>query len=414
MLAPVSVRPATSSTLRRVWTGALALFVLAGLTGALYRFAVAFVWTPDEMGGLVLGNVRHAHSHLMYFGWATPALMALMTHAVRRITGRPLHGVGPVLAIVLVLALLAYPPFLLWGYTPAVIGAARLPLSVIAAGLNVIGWYAFAAVYVRATRDLDRGPALRVFDLALAFLVLSTVGAWGLPLSQAFGLANEPLKAALTHLFLDTFSEGWFVLGVLGLAYHAARESGRGLPLWPVFVAAAGVPFTFALSLPAGFVPALWKGLASVGSGLVGVGLLAAVAVLWQRLRSAPQGWLWRFALGLLALKAAGQVVVAFAPGVNWAALHGLRILYLHLMLLGFVTLGLFAAAGAAFPHVQGSRAMAAAVGLLLLSLLPLTGWWPGVLGGTWTLYTAATASLLPIAAASYALATTFVGSEHR
>jgi hypothetical protein len=403
---PALSPPPPPTALRRAWAGALALFVLAGLTGVLYRFAVAFVWTPDEMGGLVLGNVRHAHSHLMYFGWATPALMALIAHAVRRRTGQPIRGIGPILGAVLALALLAYPPFLLWGYAPAVLGDARLPLSVIAAGLNVIGWYAFAVAYARATRDHERDAALRVFDLALAFLVLSTVGAWGLPLSQAAGIASEPLKAALTHLFLDTFSEGWFVLGVLGLAYAAADERRHVPPLWPVLVAAVGVPFTFALALPAGFVPPLWKGLASVGGGLVGLGLLAAVAVLWRRLGARRSGGLWRIALGLLALKATGQICVALSPGVNWAAFHGLRVLYLHLMLLGFVTLGFFAAAEAAFgagpPGAERrARAMAVAVGLLLATLFPLTGFWPPLLGGEWALWAAAFAALGPVLVAA-------------
>jgi len=410
----VTTCPPPTSALRRAWRGALALFVLAGLTGALYRFAVAFVWTPDEMGGLVLGNVRHAHSHLMYFGWATPALMALIAHAVQQTTGRRMRGIGPVLGVVLGLALLAYPPFLLWGYTPAVIGTARLPLSVIAAGLNVIGWYAFVLVYARATRGLDRSPALRVFDLALVFLVLSTMGAWGLPVSQAVGFGGEPLKAALTHLFLDTFSEGWFVLGVLGLAYLAAQRTDGDTPLGPVFVAMAGVPFTFALALPTGFVPPLWKGLASVGGGLVGLGLLATVAVLWPRVRSVPHGWLWRVALALLALKAAGQVVVACATGVNWAALHGLRILYLHLMLLGFVTLGLFAAAETAFRLNAPSRLMTIAVGVVLGTLIPLTSWWPGALGGMWTLYAAATAALALVVVATYALLPMWAGLRRR
>ena len=401
--APVVAEQAAA--LQRAWRAALGLFVLAGLTGALFRFAVAFAWTPDEMGGLALGNVRHAHSHLMYFGWATPALMALMTHAMQRHTGRPMRGIGPVLAVVLALALLAYPAFLLWGYAPAVLGDVRLPLSVMAAGFNVIGWYAFAAVYARATRGLQRDTVLRLFDLALLFLVLSTLGAWGLPLSQAAGVASEALKAALTHLFLDTFSEGWFVLGVLGLAYTAAAETERCAPIWPVLVAAVGVPFTFALALPAGFVPPLWKGLASLGGACVAVGLLGAVAVLWWRLETHRVGRLWRIALALLALKAVGQLVVAFVPGVNWAALHGLRIFYLHLMLLGFVTLGLFTAADTAFGTGQGARAMAVAVGLLVASLLPLTRLWPDALGGAWTLYAAATAALAPVLVGTYALA---------
>ena len=40
------------------------------------------------------------------------------------------------------------------------------------------------------------------------------------------------------------------------------------------------------------------------------------------------------------------QLVLGVWPGVWWAELHSLRVLYLHLMLLGFVTLGLVAAAG--------------------------------------------------------------------
>lgn len=174
-----------------------------------------------------------------------------------------------------------------------------------------------------------RGPLpLRhrwVFDLALFFLVFSTLGAWGLPISQALGVGTEPLKAALTHLFLDTFGEGWFVLGVLGLAYAAAAETGRPAPRWPVLVAAAGIPFTFALALPAGFVPPLWTWLASFGGVAVAVGLLAAVVLLWRRLTGHRAGWFWHIVLTLLAMKAMGQFVVAVVPGIDWAGLHGRR-----------------------------------------------------------------------------------------
>lgn len=56
------------------WFSALGVFVLAGLTGAFMRFGLiyGFPW------GLQYANIRHAHSHTMYFGWVTPALMALI------------------------------------------------------------------------------------------------------------------------------------------------------------------------------------------------------------------------------------------------------------------------------------------------------------------------------------------------
>ncbi len=391
---------------RRTWGAALGLFVVANLTGVLFRWAIALGLGPVELGGLLLGNIRHAHSHLMYFGWATPALMALLAFTVERRTSRSMRGVGPILVLVLILAVMIYPPFLLWGYTPATLGDAQLPLSVMAAGFNVLGWYAFAAVYVRATRGVGRDAVLRIFDLALTFLVFSTVGAWGLPIVQAVGVDSEPLKAVLTHLFLDTFSEGWFVLGVLGLAYAAAAEAERPPPFWPVLVAGVGIPFTFVLALPAGFVTPLWQGLGSLGGATVAVGLLGTTAVLWRQREAHRVGLLWRVALALLALKAVGQFAVAVVPGPDWAELHGLRILYLHLMLLGFVTLGFFAAAEAAFRAIgrAGLASMAVAVAVLLTTLIPLTPLWPDALNGTWTLYAAAIATLPTVFVGMYVL----------
>ncbi len=388
MTAP---RPA----LERAWRASLVVFALAGLTGALFRWVVAQGWAT----GLHPVNVRHAHSHLMYFGWATPALMALVAAHVEQATGRRMRGVGAVLAAVFGLALLAYPPFLLWGYAPAVLGGTRLPLSVMAAGFNVLGWYGFVILYAHARRQGFGGPAAQRFDLALGLLVLATLGAWGLALSQPLGVATEALSAALTHLFLDVFGEGWFVVGVLALAYAAAETGGaRSLSHHPLFAVAAGVPFTFALAMPAGLVPPLWKGLAGVGSGLVGAALLATVVMLWPRLRSG----LWRVALALLAVKAVGQIAVALVPGVHWAALAGLRVLYLHLMLLGFVTLGLAAAARGAGLPTHGASGLAALVGVLLATLVPLTGFWPAALGGAWVFIAAALAALGPPLAALF------------
>ena len=69
--------------LRWVWWGALGCFVLAGLTGVFFRFGVS----SGVTWGLSLGNVRHAHSHLMYFGWVTPVLMALISRYLPSVAG---------------------------------------------------------------------------------------------------------------------------------------------------------------------------------------------------------------------------------------------------------------------------------------------------------------------------------------
>ena len=77
----------------------------------------------------------------------------------------------------------------------------------------------------------------------------------------------------------------------------------------------------------------------------------------------------------------------------------GLRILYLHLMLLGFVTLGLIAAAKTLWPTMPSwsPGALYGAVAVVLLALIPLTTLWPPAWHGSWTFQVAAWTSLLPV-----------------
>jgi hypothetical protein len=78
------------------------------------------------------------------------------------------------------------------------------------------------------------------------------------------------------------------------------------------------------------------------------------------------------------------------------------RILYLHLMLLGFVTLGLVAAARCAWGTgaTRGHRALVAAVGLLLGSLVLLTPLWPSSWGAGWVAWVVAGCALGPVVVA--------------
>jgi hypothetical protein len=384
------VRSAEVGSLRWAWRGALAFFVLAGLTGAFFRFAVAH----GVVFGLDLGNVRHAHSHAMYFGWVTPALMVLVAHRLPSLGARPMRGAGIAVGAAFATALVAYPPFLLFGYAPAIVGAARLPLSVMTAGFNVLAWYGFVGLYVRARRGAPPSLALRLFDLALFFLVFATLGAWGLPVLQATGVESHALKAALTHLFLDVFSEGWFGLGVLGLAAAEQKPSDRRAA-WGIRLVAVGVPFTFALGMAPTLVPPTVELLARAGGLLLSAGLGLLVAGLWRRADG-----LWRFALAALALKALGLGAASLA-GAGWTAVPAFRILYLHLGLLGFVSVGLIAAARSAWGSgaTRGRWAFAVAVVALLASLVPLTPLWPAAWSGGWVWSLAAVLALGPILA---------------
>jgi hypothetical protein len=381
--------------MRRIWLAALGCFVLAGMTGSLLRFGML----SGLPAGLQLLNVRHAHSHLMYFGWVTPALMALIASSLPAPAGRRLSRL---LVGILVAALAAYVSFLFTGYRPVTLGESSLPLSTILAGLNVLLWYGFVASYRRATRGLPRYPWLRLWDAALGFLVLSSLGAWGLALSNILGLEEPLWSLALTHLFLDLFADGWFVLALLGLAYAALPQAAsQQAAHWGETLLIAGLPLTFLLSLPATSLPVAVRWVVGAAALLVGAGLLASAYALvpaaWRQAR------LWLVPLAFLALKAAAEIVMSVPAGAAWAGSMALRIPYLHWLLLGFVTLGLAAAAEQRWGRraVPGRSWLVVTVLLLQLSLLPLTLLWPASWGNSWALPVAAWASLGPVLVAT-------------
>jgi hypothetical protein len=389
-----------TSPFYRAWLIALGCFILAGATGAWLRFGLLYGF-PE---GIFYTNVRHAHSHFMYFGWVTPALMALMAcHVIqaeqlavsrRRRQRRFLAVIGATF----ILALLAFFAFLPYGYQAAEIGGRRLPLAVIASSLNMLAWYAFAAVYWGATWRLPRNHALRLWDLALVFLILASLGAWGIALARPLQLTEAIWSLALAQLFLDLFAGGWFVLALLGLAYAARPAAARQWPAqWGEGLLIMGLPVIFLLNLPADLLPASVRLLAGVGGVLVSAGLLANVWALW------PDQAAWRVPLIFLAVKAVALLVMSVPAGALWAEAMALKVSYLHWLLLGFVTLGLVAAAADAWGReaAGGWQWLTATVLLLFVSLIPLTRLWPLAWSGRWAVQFAAWVALGPVVAAT-------------
>jgi hypothetical protein len=370
------------------------LFILAAGTGAFMRFGVF-----AGMGGLQYANVRHAHSHLMYFGWVTPALMTLIAVRLPAVTGHPApRAMHRVAWLALGLGLLAYVPFLLYGYRPAIIAGVELPLSVIAAGLNVVPWVSFAWLFRRAVREAPPSVPRYVWSAALLFLLASIVGVIGLPIMTLTGRQDPFWSLAFTHIFLDLFSEGWFVLGMLGMIYAGTPAAAEQLwSLRATDLLALGLPVIWLLYMPTHLVTLPLRLLGGVGGLLATAGLLAHVWVLWPRAR------VWRLPLFFLVLKALSQLVLIPPAWARWVELARLRVPYLHWLLLGFITLGLVTAAEGVWgrDRIPGRRFLSVAVLLLVLSLVPLSGLWPTAWGGRWVLYTAAWVALGPVVAAA-------------
>src|SRR5690606_10380509 len=112
----------------RAWMAALAFFILSALTGALFRAGLVFGYA----GRLDLVTIRHAHSHTMYFGWATPALFLMIG------TRMGVARLPQLLVWLYAASARAYVLFLLFGNRHVASGPAGMPLSLIVATMNYV------------------------------------------------------------------------------------------------------------------------------------------------------------------------------------------------------------------------------------------------------------------------------------
>lgn len=361
--------------MRRFMWWALVALLLAAWTGVLLRFGL-FRGMPSWAQNL--HAVRHAHSHLMYFGWATLALMAMIWHLLPRWTHAPLpRGVRWQMAATVLVAFLSYPAFWSNGYGVTEIGPVALPLGSMVSGWNGLMWLLFALLYRRATAHLGKRPLpVQLWDWAVLLLLLACAGALGMVILIALDHPSVFLQQAMLHLFLELFATGWFTLALLGLLWAWVGEQ-RQLPRWlPTQSLALCLAPTFFLGMSPALVPPhiFWI---SAG-GNAGAAMLLALH-LWQL-------WRNRDALPLLARSGLVALAIHLAiagmllwPGLwQWSAATQLRIFYLHNLLLGWISSTLLGLAITLwFPLAPPwSRLLSSlwqgGVGIMLLALLGL------------------------------------------
>lgn len=397
---------ATSEAMRRLFVVGAAVFVVAGLTGSLMRFGMLHGFPFDWQ----LVNLRHAHSHLMYFGWVTPALFALIGALVAERSGRSASAVTRTgVGLAVGAALLSFWPFLQSGYAPTMVGGLRLPLSMIASTLALLAWTVWVAGYAAATWRLPRDLALLALDMAVLALLVACAGAWGLAAAAVAPMASALWMDRLIPFYLGVFSSGWFALAVVGLMADRLRarfDPGLGrvavVLLWVGTLGAAIAD----LLIGGSAWPASLARLVGAGGAVV-LGLQFVVA---GRRATRPGVLL----LGLLLVgKGLMDGASDFGGFARWSEQAALPIWLAHAYLLGLVTLALvWLALHRWRPQARWwFWAMAASVAVLLVGILPLTQAWPFT-RGSWLLPFAAWTSLAP-SVAMVAVAAVLGRPEH-
>ena len=386
---------------------------LAASTGVIIRFGLVYgfpTWASNYTA------MRHAHSHLMYFGWGTLGIMALIWAWLPQQTGLPLpRGTGLQLALTAVLSLLSFPAFWANGYNSSEILGRSLPLGSMAAAINGLPWFFFAWLYIRATRNLRvRSLSIQLWDWALFLLILASFGAMGLGMQVAVGIDNHALREAALHLFLDLFATGWFTLATLGLlwSFVGADQQPHGWMPTQSLGISLGVTFVLGMS-PAVVSPSLFW-FAAFMNGMAALLLARHLWELAKRRNLLPLAA--RF--GLLMFTAYLLTALAvLTPGVwRWSSGTQLRVFYLHLLLLGWMSSALFGVALSALGvfAAQMQRALAwawiAGVATMLLALLGLGLASIVPISAVFWLKLAAWSSIVPATVATVTFSTTAIG----
>jgi hypothetical protein len=321
----------------RIWKLSILSFLIAALTGFIYRVGMLY----PLPGSMDLVNIRHAHSHLMFFNWVSPPIMVWIVSVLAGLKPDLSHKAFKNCLYTMVgLGFLSYPFFLLYGYRSVSIGQAELPIAAIISGLIMITWYWFAWIYYQNRTANSSDLSLSLFDGALTALLISSLGAWGVSVFQFSGIHNPLFSSALTHFLLAVFTEGWALLGVLGIIWNYMELRSLSIPtglLWqPILI---GSMLIFPFSLTQSLVTPIMLLSAKVGLGLI---ILSFLLHIYKFLKSKKfTGFVWITILSLIGVKILFQAI-AILPTDLWPGEHGLRILYLHLLLLGIVSISIF------------------------------------------------------------------------
>jgi hypothetical protein len=307
-------------------------FFLLSLIGLLLR-----AWPIFDIPYLIYKNVLHAHSHFAFGGWVTPILVFLILRFFPEfytITNCRHWRNSIVLMLLSSYGMLLSFPF--GGY-----GAASIIFSTLSIGA---GFY-LGVVIRSAARN-------RFFLTSTAFLLagffyffISSIGPFSTGPLIAMGKAGTTSYYNAIYLFLHFQYNGFFTFIVLGILYKLIERNKPGNNGKLVF------RLMNIACIPAYFLSVLWAQPPAIfyfiGGAAALVQLIAVIILLpdikgmdWVNPKLA---WLFRIAIIAFITKTVLQLLSAF-PGIAQLAYQNRNfiIAYLHLVLLGFISLFVF------------------------------------------------------------------------
>ncbi|MBZ5857102.1 hypothetical protein [Flavihumibacter profundi] len=307
---------------------ALFNFFLVSAAGVLLRLKILI-----SIPWLNFKFMLHAHSHFAFAGWVSLFLMAALV-------GKLPDNLAPKYDRLLLFNFLSaygmFCSFPFQGYGPVSICFSTISVF--------LGWW-FAVLYWKDSMIGEISPMIRLATKwSLVFLVISAVGTFFLAWLMANKVNHPDLYFGSVYFYLHFQYNGWFFFAIIALFLHLMPlEMHQELQKPLLYLALA--------TIPAFFLSALWMQLpgwmyatACIAAAVQMIAFLRIAIHVYPVTRSAIGSSavkaIWMLSLTALTIKFTLQalsVIPALSPYAF--AYRPVVIGYLHLVLLGFVSL---------------------------------------------------------------------------
>jgi hypothetical protein len=357
---PVDTKARTERLLQMLLLFSVANLLLTSCLGVFLRSFPYLSSFP-----LNYKNVLHGHSHFAFGGWIMPVLFTLVLKCFPELRETVAYKHWRNIAVMMLFSaygmLVAFP---LQGYKAVSISFSTLSLAA--------GFY-WAIVSWKASRRSVPTLSQKFLNAGLFYHVLSSAGPFATAPLIVLGKSGTPLYFDVIYFFLHFQYNGFFTFTVLALIYKMLESQKASI---------AGGQKVFALfhfaCIPAYFLSVLWHGPSIVFNligGVAAAGQVLALAffmkdVIALQWKFPFMKFLFTLSLSAFVLKNVLQFFGAF-PYIA-AISYGYRnfvIAYLHLVLLGFISLFVLAATFEVF-SLHLTRALRLGVILFLITFI--------------------------------------------
>jgi hypothetical protein len=318
----------------RIWTRmALINLAIVAFLGLSLRGKIVFF-----MPFIDFKYLMHAHSHFAFGGWVTLVLLALMTYRIlpESMYRKPVYQwlLGGI--VVNAYGMLLSFPFQGYGF-----------YSILFSTLFIFVTYGYTFVFVRdILRTAVSGPVKALATGAVSYMALSSVGAFTLAGLLATKSKNIILYKDAIYTYLHLQYNGFFTLALFAIILHYLKASDRRTRLFALLLNVSVIPSMFISYLWHHPHPAT-ETIAIVGSMLAGAAAIVFLSAmylnkgLYTALKPVARGVL-SIAMAAFVLKMIFQALTII-PSLGALVFYNRPVIigFLHLVLLGFVTLGL-------------------------------------------------------------------------